>query len=83
MDRPLGEQLDALDEDLIQIEFPNQIIVDVGWYPSHSPKGEFQVVLIKSYDWEKPVRLRKSTDANTLRRDVAETIEEAKRLCVR
>lgn len=41
-----------LTEDMLQVEFKNNIILDVGWY---SGAKCFIVFVIKEYDWEKPM----------------------------
>lgn len=52
---PLEEQLDDLKEDMLQIEFSDGYLLDVGWRPSFSKNGEFKIVLIKDFNWNKPV----------------------------
>lgn len=52
---PLEEQIDSLKEDLFQVNYSNQYIIDVGWFPSFSLEGQFTIVLIKDYDWTNPV----------------------------
>jgi hypothetical protein len=37
---------DLLREDLIQIEFGNGVVLDVGWYPEFSSDGAFGLVVI-------------------------------------
>ncbi len=50
-ERPLSEQEDFLDEDILQIEFPNKVVVDLGWYG-----GDFAVYVIQAGDWGSPVK---------------------------
>lgn len=45
---------DSLKEDLLQIEFNNSYLIDVGWYPEFSYKGTFKIVLVKNGEWDKP-----------------------------
>lgn len=52
---PLNEQEDKLLEDLLQIEFPNNYLLDVGWYPECEIEGQFILTLIKNFDWQKPI----------------------------
>ena len=64
---PIAEPLDpvrhSLREDLIQVEFANGIIVDVGWYPAFSLDGCFQLFLVRDQNWEEPLR---RADCSTL-----------------
>ena len=44
-----GEQIDDLNEDLLQVEYPGDILLDLGWYPAFSRKGQFQVRVIRHF----------------------------------
>ena len=48
----INENNNNLTEDMLQVEFENNIILDVGWY---SGIKCFIVFVIKNYDWEKPL----------------------------
>ncbi|ENT8825954.1 hypothetical protein MMK51_000653 [Proteus mirabilis] len=54
-DIPLENQLNELKEDMLQVEFPDGYLLDIGWRPSFEIDGQFKLVLIKDYDWEQPV----------------------------
>lgn len=45
---------DELKEDMLQVEFPNGYILDIGWRPSFDLRGNFFAVVVKNFDWEKP-----------------------------
>ena len=49
----LESQEDLLQEDMLQIEFPNEFIIDVGWYDS---KKAFIIYVIQCYNWENPIK---------------------------
>lgn len=53
--KPLAEQEDLLSEDLLQIQYGDNIILDVGWYPEFDISGNFLVQIIKNQDWSTPV----------------------------
>ena len=36
-----------LDQDMIQIILPGQIVIDVGWYPDRNPNGEYRLVVFQ------------------------------------
>jgi hypothetical protein len=38
--------LAILDQDILEVELPNGIVIDVGWFPENSPHGMF---LIRTY----------------------------------
>ena len=48
--KDLLEQLDILKEDLIQIQYNNGYIIDVGWYPEFSRNGLFKVYIFENAD---------------------------------
>lgn len=52
---PLQDQIFELDEDLLQIKYSNNIILDVGWYPGFDPLGNFTIYIIKNSDWDYPM----------------------------
>ncbi|TNH41471.1 hypothetical protein [Photorhabdus luminescens] len=56
-DIPLENQLDELKEDMLQVEFPNGYLLDIGWRPSFEIDGQFKLALIKDFNWENPVYL--------------------------
>lgn len=55
--------LEILKEDMLQVEYYNDFIIDVGWYPFFDENGHFQVRVIKDHQWEPPLIL---LTANTI-----------------
>ena len=56
-DDPIGISRIDLTEDLMQVSYPNNVVMDLGWY-GESFEGEngcFFVYLIKNADWGKPL----------------------------
>ena len=53
--RPPKDQIMELQEDLLQIQYENNVVVDVGWYPELDPSGKFIVNIIKDSDWSHPI----------------------------
>ncbi|MDF9617972.1 hypothetical protein P5705_09990 [Pseudomonas entomophila] len=70
----LGLCLDDLKEDMLQIEFPGDLILDVGWRPSFDIRGGFHILLIKNYDWEKPIYHGFARTAETLNAKISEAL---------
>ncbi|MEZ3139535.1 MULTISPECIES: hypothetical protein [unclassified Citrobacter] len=62
----LDEQRDSLKEDMLQVEFPNGYVLDVGWRPSFDINGKFYIYLIKDFDWEEPVYSGSAGDIDSL-----------------
>jgi hypothetical protein len=48
-------QVDSLKEDLLQVEYPPSLVLDVGWYPSFNLSGCFQIRVIENYNWDTPL----------------------------
>ncbi len=64
----LGEQRDQLKEDMLQISFPDNIILDIGWYPEFDLCGSFKIVVIKDFDWSDPIFYRQTRDLKILKK---------------
>ncbi|MCC8376684.1 hypothetical protein CKY10_23120 [Photorhabdus sp. HUG-39] len=65
-DIPLENQLDELKEDMLQVEFPNGYLLDIGWRPSFEINGQFNLALIKDFNWESPVYLGSAKNLSEL-----------------
>ena len=78
-DIPFSEQLDSLLEDLVQIEYEDGYLIDLGWYPEFDAAGRFIVQLIKDYNWEKPIYIQKSRDVKQLKEILVNAINRIKR----
>jgi hypothetical protein len=54
--RSCREQLGGLKEDLVQVSFPGDKLIDVGWYPEFSAEGAFKIFVVQNKNWEQPLR---------------------------
>lgn len=52
---PPAMDLDYLAEDILQVELPNGVIVDLGWLPAWDPSGSF-VVSVYRHNWQNQLR---------------------------
>ena len=68
------EQVDYLKEDMLQIEFPKNLLLDVSWRPSFEEDGAFYVYMIKDEDWENPVAQAKVFDVVSVKKAMLEFI---------
>jgi len=75
--RPLQEQRWELKEDLVQVEYPSGLLVDVGWHPEFSADGSFLIQVVKSNDWEHPVFRGLATTVASLKEQLAEAVRAA------
>lgn len=53
-DSGIEHQAHNLKEDMLQVEYPDGFLIDVGWYPSFDAKGHFQIKVVKDYEWDYP-----------------------------
>lgn len=58
-DIPFSQQKSELVEDLLQVSYPNNFLLDVGWYPEYSLDGSFTVQVIKDGEWGTPCFTRR------------------------
>ncbi|AUX24119.1 hypothetical protein SOCEGT47_046550 [Sorangium cellulosum] len=53
---PSDERWEYLEEDLFSAQHEHyQTTVDVGWYPSMSPDGNYKAIFILNDDWNNPL----------------------------
>ena len=64
--KPLADQQRLLDEDLAQIAFGSDVLIDVGWYPAFSMDGGFNVQVIEKLNWDRPVMTERCTTVAAL-----------------
>ncbi len=58
--------LALLTQDMLEVELPNGVIIDVGWYPEHDPNGEYGIAVFQDHPdkpLEKPIYTKNLTDA--------------------
>ena len=48
-------------EDMLQVEYPNQFLLDMGWY-----QDRYIIYIIRNFDWEHPVKQYTTPDRNQL-----------------
>ena len=74
-DKPLSEQINEFNEDLIQVEYNGHYILDIGWYPECDDNGKIIIQLIHNDDWNNPIIkegvLEKKTLFNSLNKIMA------------
>ena len=61
------EQIDQLNEDLLQVGFLGNIVLDLGWYPAFNHKGQFQMRVIRDCNWDAPIFYAEVTKMDVLR----------------
>ena len=79
-DQPLPSQIDSLKEDLLQVEYGEHLLLDVGWYPEFDEEGAFQVVVIEDRDWETPLWIKPAHTLAELSEQIIEAQRELQRL---
>ena len=65
-DKPLIEQLDELNEDLIQVEYKGDYLLDIGWCPERNENGRIIIQLVNAGEWDNPIVREECLDAESL-----------------
>lgn len=77
---PFEQQEWSFNEDMLQMVTTNNLIIDVGFYPTNEPHGFFRTVVIENYDWDNPLfkkKTRRSTSLEKKLNSVALHINQA------
>lgn len=62
---------DTQKEDMLQVEYPNGFLMDMGWY-----QDRYIILIIQNFDWTNPVKRYETTD----RKQLPDLLIEAVRL---
>jgi hypothetical protein len=79
---PMDQQIDELKEDLAQVRFDQNTMLDIGWYPEFSREGSFVVVVIRNEEWESPIYRRECSDMAELGLAVSQAVLAAREPCI-
>ena len=52
---------DTRKEDMLQVEYPNCFLLDMGWY-----QDRYMISVIHNFDWANPVQQYETTETNQL-----------------
>lgn len=63
---------DAQKEDMLQVEYPNNFLLDMGWY-----RDRYIILVIQDFDWAHPVKRYETTDRDQLPALLTKTIRFA------
>ncbi|WP_186578377.1 hypothetical protein [Aquibacillus kalidii] len=69
LNKPLDFIADGLKEDMFQVTYPKNLILDIGWY---SGVEKFIIFIVKDDDWENPIKKIFCDDFNELSNNVEE-----------
>ncbi|GGG06043.1 hypothetical protein GCM10010912_58350 [Paenibacillus albidus] len=53
INKPLDFEDDGLKEDMFKVQYPDNFILDIGWY---SGVNKFNIYIIKDFDWDNPIK---------------------------
>ncbi len=70
---PIKDQIYELQEDLLQVQYNNNLVLDLGWVPELDPDGCFKISVIKNSDWLTPL-YQKDTDLQNLKQELRNAI---------
>lgn len=80
LDKPLSKQTTHLDEDMLQVKYPLNYTLDIGWYGDVKCEGKFVLQLIKNCDWDNPIYKKATMDLNRLEKYLQECIDLVEKL---
>lgn len=69
-DKLFETQADELNEDLIQVEYDGNYILDIGWYPEGDFNGRILIQLIHDNQWDNPIVQEESIDKESFFKSV-------------
>ena len=56
-------------EDMLQVEYPNGFLLDMGWY-----QDRYTISIIQNFDWTHPVQQYETTETNQLPKLLTEAV---------
>lgn len=79
--KPFSKQLECLSEDLLQIKYGDNYLIDVGWYPESEVEGCFIIQVIENENWAKPISSIQCKKEETLVKNLKKAVDIAEKLC--
>jgi hypothetical protein len=52
-----------LDQDLVLVELPGEVFIDVSWYPENDLSGTYHVTAFRRNDWDHPLDVAEAKTA--------------------
>jgi predicted amidohydrolase YtcJ len=77
--KPLSEQLEDLKEDLAQVQYQGERLLDIGWFPEFALDGAFVVRVVDSSDWDSPLFLERSTSVTEMVSSIPRAVAAAEK----
>lgn len=65
-----------LDEDLVLVELPGDLWIDVGWFTEDFDSGHYVIWVIRGADWQNPIRCETAPTAVRAAEEVRKLVEE-------
>ena len=69
-DKPYIVQLDELNEDLIQVEYNENYLLDIGWHPEGDENGKIIIQLIHNDEWDNPIVKEENAEIESLLKSI-------------
>ena len=87
LNKSIDSQINLLKEDLAQVHFGKNIVLDLGWYPEFNPRGQFGLVIVKlanledpGNDWANPILELRFRDLTNFVQKLNQGIEAAEQV---
>ena len=75
----INSQIELLKEDLLQVQYGDSYLLDVGWHPEFDKTGKFIIQIIDNYNWEKPL-LKKEASFHDFHKSLSFCVEFIEKL---
>ncbi len=75
------EQELCLLEDLLQVKYGENYLIDIGWYPEFDRNGTFIINVIKDYKWDSPIVKKECKNELDLLNTISECVDLVESLC--
>ena len=72
---PFEIQKYSFKEDILQIEFGERFVLDVGYSPEFEPNGNFVIQAIQDNDWMNPISRIKCQTLDKLKKSIEKTVQ--------
>lgn len=72
---PFEQQIFSLKEDLLQVNYDDKYLIDIGWAPEFDTKGKFKIRIINDLDWSSPIYFKQTNSVKKLYELTCDCIE--------
>ena len=72
---PFEQQIFSLKDDILQVNYNDKYLIDVGWGPEFDLSGKFKIRIIKDLNWKKPMYFKRTNSLDNLYKIVRDCVK--------